>query len=135
MSKHAVVGLTTSLRIEAAPLGIRVSALCPGVIRTAILDGGGKFGKSLDVDGGKAQKAVMERYNPMDPAEFAVAALKQIAANKALIVIPSRWKKYWWAARLSPSLGMFLAGASLRSDVDEQPKAASDRREPVQTAH
>lgn len=38
-TKHAVVGLSKSLRAEAAPAGIRVSVLCPGVIRTPILEG------------------------------------------------------------------------------------------------
>ncbi len=46
-TKYAVVGLSTSLRAEAAPLGIRVSVFCPGYIRTPILDGGGKYGKML----------------------------------------------------------------------------------------
>jgi len=46
-TKHAVVGLSTSLRAEAASQGVRVSVVCPGVIRTPILDDGGKFGKML----------------------------------------------------------------------------------------
>ena len=36
-TKHAVVGLSKSLRAEAAHRGVRVSVLCPGVIRTPIL--------------------------------------------------------------------------------------------------
>jgi NAD(P)-dependent dehydrogenase (short-subunit alcohol dehydrogenase family) len=43
-TKHAVVGLSRALRIEASRYGVRVSALCPGVIRTPILTGG-KFGR------------------------------------------------------------------------------------------
>ena len=35
--KHAVVGLSKSLRIEAATKGVRVSVLCPWFIRTPIL--------------------------------------------------------------------------------------------------
>ena len=38
MTKHAVVGLTTSLRPEAASHGVRVSVVCPGVIDTPLLD-------------------------------------------------------------------------------------------------
>ena len=41
MTKHAVVGLSVSLRAEAAAYGVRVSALCPGVIETPILDSKG----------------------------------------------------------------------------------------------
>jgi len=39
-TKHAVVALSTSLSIEAAAAGIRVSVICPGVIRTPLLTGG-----------------------------------------------------------------------------------------------
>jgi NAD(P)-dependent dehydrogenase (short-subunit alcohol dehydrogenase family) len=38
MTKHAVVGLSASLRIEAAARGVRVSVLCPAAIETPILD-------------------------------------------------------------------------------------------------
>ncbi len=38
-SKHAVVGLTKSVALEFVRRGIRVNAVCPGVTRTAMLEG------------------------------------------------------------------------------------------------
>jgi NAD(P)-dependent dehydrogenase (short-subunit alcohol dehydrogenase family) len=37
-AKHAVVGLSLTLRLEAADLDVKVSAVCPGYARTPIFD-------------------------------------------------------------------------------------------------
>lgn len=37
-SKHGVVGLTRTAALEGAKTGIRVNAVCPGIIRTAMID-------------------------------------------------------------------------------------------------
>jgi short chain dehydrogenase len=41
MTKDAAVGLSLSLRAEAAAYGVRVTAVCSGVVETPILDKGG----------------------------------------------------------------------------------------------
>src|SRR5262249_60353863 len=41
MTKHAVVGLSLSLRAEAAAYGVGVTVVCPGVVDTPILDKNG----------------------------------------------------------------------------------------------
>ena len=108
-TKHAVVGLSTSLRAEAAGLGVRVSVLCPGVVRTPILEGGGKYGKMLIAIPPEQVRRLWEKLRPMDPAVFAGKVLNCVAKNRAIIIVPSWWKIYWWMNRLSPSLGMFLS--------------------------
>lgn len=37
-SKHGVVGLTKTAAVEYAPAGVRVNAVCPGAVKTPILD-------------------------------------------------------------------------------------------------
>jgi len=105
-TKHAIVGLSNSLRAEAAMLGIRVSVLCPSFVRTDILEDGGKFGRSL-IDMSPDQKrklhALYEKYKPMPPNVFAEKSLDLIARNRAIIVLPSRWKFIWLLCRLFPS--------------------------------
>jgi short-subunit dehydrogenase len=108
-SKHAVVGLSKSLRAEAASAGIRVSVLCPGVVRTPILEGCGKYGKDLLDIPPEQQRAMWERLKPMAPDAFARNALNAIARNQAIIIIPSWWKLFWLIDRLFPSLGILLA--------------------------
>ena len=94
-TKHAVVGLSKSLRIEAAQHGIRVSAFCPGVIRTPILQGG-KYGKRLQPISKQLEDKILERSRPLDPASFAAKALDALARNSAIIIIPGWWRIFWW---------------------------------------
>jgi NAD(P)-dependent dehydrogenase (short-subunit alcohol dehydrogenase family) len=108
-TKYALVGLSKSLRAEAAQMGVHVSVLCPGVIRTPILEGGGKYGKMLIDIPPEQIRRLWERLKPMPPNIFAEKVLNSVAKNKAIIIVPSWWKLFWWINRLSPSLGIFLA--------------------------
>lgn len=103
-TKHAVVGLSKALRVEGAARGVRVSALCPGFIRTPILNEGGHFGKSLDKDPDRIRETIEKEFRVMEPDAFAVQALAEIARNPAMIIVPKRWRLLWWLARLAPNL-------------------------------
>jgi NAD(P)-dependent dehydrogenase (short-subunit alcohol dehydrogenase family) len=107
-TKYGVVGLSKSLRAEAANMGIRVSVVCPGVVRTPILEGG-RYGKMLIDIPAEQIRQMWEKLKPMPPNIFAEKVLNSVAKNRAIIIVPSWWKLYWWLNRLSPSLGMFLA--------------------------
>jgi NAD(P)-dependent dehydrogenase (short-subunit alcohol dehydrogenase family) len=112
-AKHAVVGLSNSLRAEAARMGVRVSVLCPGFVRTAILEGGGKYGKmliDLSPDQHRQMLEMIEKFKPLSPNIFAKKALDSIAKNKAIIIVPARWKLLWLLNRFFPSAGIDLIG-------------------------
>jgi len=111
MSKHAVVGLTVSLRPEAAEHGVRLSVLCPGVVETPILD------KSNEPDLPPLQtelprREMLERLNPpMAVAELAGLTLRAMDRNTAIIVAPRQARAYWWAYRLAADRAVRNAAA------------------------
>ncbi len=106
-TKHAVIGLSTALRTEAAAKGVRVSAICPGVIRTPILTGG-RYGSLKGIPPEFLHRFI-ERMKPMPADRFAERVLGQLAVNRAIIIVPGRWRLIWWLQRLSPSLGFYLS--------------------------
>ena len=77
-SKHAVLGLLKSFAKEVGPLGIRVNALCPGVVRTRMMDSlEVGLGELAGIDG-SALKAALEAQVPLGryatPDEIAATA-------------------------------------------------------------
>jgi len=100
-TKHAVVGLSVSLRDEAADLGVKVSAVCPGFIKTPII-----FNTPiLNVN---VTREEIEENLPdwlfMDVNKAGTAILKGIARNRAMIVFPFHAWLAWWLMRLCPPL-------------------------------
>ena len=125
-SKYAVVGLSTSLRVEAAEHGVRVSVLCPGIIDTPLFESGGKYGKDLvgmDRMSPEAKEKFRKKIHPMDPDLFAEKALRAVAANKAIIIIPRSYKPICWIHRMSPSLDLYLSKKMYQKITREMKKA------------
>ncbi len=131
-TKHAVVGLSKALRLEAARYGVRVSALCPGAIETPILSGG-QFGR-LNTPGVTKEIArrMWDRAHPMDPDVFAAKVLRAVARNEAIIVLPAWWKAFWYLERLSPALSLRF-GRSLLARTQADFAAAIGGRPPETT--
>jgi NAD(P)-dependent dehydrogenase (short-subunit alcohol dehydrogenase family) len=110
MTKHGVVGLSTSLRMEGAAHGVRVSVVCPGVIDTPILDKGNPPdlpALSSMPDGRRMLTAMIGEPYPA-PA-LAADVLAGVARNRAVIVTPRHARVAWRTYRLSPRLVMDLA--------------------------
>ena len=114
-TKHAVVGISKALRVEAERHGVQVSVFCPGAIRTPILTGGryGRINSMADVSDEKLLK-FWERLRPLAPEVFAERALRAVLRGDAIIVVPAWWKALWYMERFSPALSMRFAKVSLK---------------------
>ncbi|MEJ2514413.1 MAG: SDR family NAD(P)-dependent oxidoreductase [Gammaproteobacteria bacterium] len=95
-TKHAVVGLSRALRGEGDDLGVRVTAVCPGFIRTRILDNALVAG----LDRSRAEEIIPFRFIDVDDAVQTI--LDGVARNRARIVFPWEMRLLWWADRVAP---------------------------------
>jgi NAD(P)-dependent dehydrogenase (short-subunit alcohol dehydrogenase family) len=103
-SKHAVVGLSLSLRAEGAALGVRVSAVCPGFIESNIF----QATPFINV----RREPILEAlpFKPVDTDAAARKILDGIARNRPIISFPFYARLLWRLYRLWPALLSPLAG-------------------------
>ena len=88
MTKHAVIGLSLSLREEAKAYGVRVSAVCPGIVETNIV--GVDQMQKLKL-GSDSPFDFIRRKTPVRPisaAQAADAILAGVTKNQPEIVFP-----------------------------------------------
>ena len=83
-TKHAVVGLSLALRFEAAERGVKVSVVCPGIIRTNIPHVATYLKVKREVALSKLSSIRM-----MDPDKCARVILRGVARNKDIIKVSS----------------------------------------------
>lgn len=105
MTKHAVVGLSTSLRLEAKRYNVKVSVLCPSAIETPILD------STHPADLGDAPwRPNFRRFltalagPPYAVDKLAKDAIKAIERNQSIIVIPGRARLAWTIGKFFPQI-------------------------------
>ncbi|WP_037286413.1 SDR family NAD(P)-dependent oxidoreductase [Saccharibacillus sacchari] len=79
-TKHAVLGLTTSLHYEAEAFGVKVSALCPSFVDTPIF----AASQGINMDTAKVQ-AQMAKQKKMSPEQFAALALRDLERNRPIV--------------------------------------------------
>lgn len=112
-TKHAVVGLSTALRAEAASRGVRVSVLCPAFVDTPLLDE--VYAAPASFGGGTSVRSRVRLVQPrfLTPEVVATRAVDGLAADKA--VIPVGWLAHtlWRVNRFAPAVARGLVQAQV----------------------
>jgi len=124
-TKAAVYAYSRATRLEARRYGVRVSVVCPGVIRTPLLSGGA-FGKLLVKDGARIEPERVERWwsrlGIEEPARFARRVLDGVAKDRAVIIDPPRARRALGFLRFFPWLERKLIEADYRRTVRSFPE-------------
>jgi NAD(P)-dependent dehydrogenase (short-subunit alcohol dehydrogenase family) len=106
-SKFGVVGMSEALNAELSKRGIHVSAICPGIIDTAIVATGIMRG-----DIAALHESATEFYSRKgaSPDEVAQAVLRTIAHHRLIVPVPRRQVSLpYLLHRLSPALAQPIA--------------------------
>lgn len=108
-TKHAVVGLSTTLRAEGAGWGVKVSVVCPGVIWTPLVHNLEiKREKEYGFDSRDSFIEELMPFKPATPERAATVICNGIESNKAIIVITLHARIMWWTYRLCPAFAIWL---------------------------
>jgi NAD(P)-dependent dehydrogenase (short-subunit alcohol dehydrogenase family) len=96
-AKHALIGLSLSLRLEGVDLGVRVSAACPGYVRTNIFENASvvNMPTRAAMHGRAREQAAGLPRRMMTADRAAQVILEGVARNKPVILFPAgiRWAR------------------------------------------
>lgn len=108
VSKHAVVGLSLALRVEARDLDVKVSVVCPGFVWTEIFENS----KTANLDRDSLVEMVPFAANVDTTAR---RILRGVRRNQAVIMPTLDARPAWWLYRAAP----WLFGPVLRNLVQD----------------
>jgi NADP-dependent 3-hydroxy acid dehydrogenase YdfG len=108
-SKYAVMGLSQSMWVEGRDLGIKVSSVHPGFVKTDIFDVSPMIG--IDREKWLEANEKWEKFG-VTPDQCAKIILKGVEKDKAIIPVTFLAKAFWYLARISPTFVM----KSIRKD-------------------
>jgi len=97
-TKHGVVGLSLSLRPEAEQYGVKVSTVCPGRVKSDMLDTNPISGITKD------QYIEMGGVKMWDASKAAEVILQGVEKNKPIIIFPFYCQILWRIHRYFPCL-------------------------------
>lgn len=101
-AKYGVVGLTEALRHEAAARGVRMTLVCPGIVRTSFYDSMEVVGTDRSAYTGRLPRRLI------GPVRAAEIILNGVAKNRKLVVFPFHARVLWWVKKLAPVLLDFM---------------------------
>jgi NADP-dependent 3-hydroxy acid dehydrogenase YdfG len=110
-SKHAVVGLSTSLAAELHGSKVKVTVLCPGVVNTDIARSTRMRGDTLSRQG---QAMAYYEKNGASPEQVARDLLKDVRKGRLFCLTPrGQMGMGWLIYRVSPRVAMHLMRAQI----------------------
>ncbi|HOT46067.1 MAG TPA: SDR family oxidoreductase [Spirochaetota bacterium] len=101
-AKYGVVGLSQALRHEMEGLGVRMTLVCPGIVRTSFYD-------AIEIVG--TDRETYMEFMPrrlITPDRAAEIILDGVAREKTMIIFPFHAKVLWWISRFAPSVMTFI---------------------------
>ena len=113
MTKHAVVGLSLSLRSEAVHHGVGVTAVCPSAVETGLLDSGGQGG----FDGRRFYLTGQGMSRALDPDVVAAAVLRGVLRDEPLVIVPGRSRITYAVGRFAPGLTRRMTARFVRQQM------------------
>ena len=114
-TKFGVLGFSECLRAELSVHGIGVTAVCPGMINTAIVRTSKMYGLNEDSELREQGIRAFERRN-YSPERVAQKILRAVQKNRGVAPIsPEAWAGYW-VKRLAPGLIAWFARRSAKAN-------------------
>lgn len=107
-SKFGLVGFSEALRAEYRGRGLGVTALCPGLVRTRLLE-------SAATDRPNRRGKRLPTWLCTSPETVARRALRAIRRDRGLVLVSPMARVLWFLKRLSPRFLAFLTGFSRKS--------------------
>ncbi|GAA2466813.1 SDR family oxidoreductase [Streptomyces macrosporus] len=115
-SKAAVLMLSQVLRADLAGQGIGVSAICPGIVSTTILDDTRFRGFDEQDRQSRIKRArQVYRIRRYPPEKVADAVLRAVIRDKAVVPVNLEARAGLWLSRLAPSLLRAFARINVRA--------------------
>jgi NAD(P)-dependent dehydrogenase (short-subunit alcohol dehydrogenase family) len=108
-TKYGVIGFSECLRAELSEHGIGVSVVCPGMVRTNIVQAARLESRGGDLEPRRAAVEALYARRNYPPERVARAVLRAIRRNPSLQpVTPEAWLA-WYAKRWTPGIVGWLA--------------------------